>query len=125
MSLEVKGKLTKFLTPQTGAKKDGSGDWVKQSFLVQTDAQYNNLYCFEVFGNEKVENLTKYQKEGDDVTVEFNVNTNEYNGNYYTTLSAWKISKQGSSANNNSSEFAPPQTTQFNPTEEVDTGLHF
>lgn len=93
MSLQVTGKLKQFLTPQTGQKKDGSGQWVKQSFLVETDAQYNNLYCFEVFGDEKVENLNKYQKEGDAVTVEFNVNTNEYKGNYYTTLSAWKISK--------------------------------
>jgi len=95
MGLEVTGKLKQFLTPQTGVKKDGSGNWTKQSFLVETDSQYNNLYCFEVFGEEKVSNLTKYQKEGDLVTVEFNVTTNEYNGNYYTTLSAWKISKQG------------------------------
>jgi hypothetical protein len=119
MSLEVKGKLTKFLTPQTGAKKDGSGDWVKQSFLVQTDAQYNNLYCFEVFGNEKVENFTKYQKEGDDVTVEFNVNTNEYNGNYYTTLAAWKITKIGKLSSETQVEFAPPTI------EPTDTDLPF
>lgn len=93
MSLEIKGKLKQFLTPQTGEKKDGSGQWVKQSFLVDTEEKYNNLYCFEVFGDEKVKILTKYQKEGDIVTVEFNVSTNEYKGNYYTTLSAWKISK--------------------------------
>ena len=93
MSLEVTGKLKEFLDPQTGQKKDGSGQWIKRSFLVDTEEKYNNLFCFEVFGDEKVENLTKYQKEGDTVTVEFNVSTNEYKGNYYTTLSAWKISK--------------------------------
>jgi len=113
MSLEVTGKLKKFLEPQTGAKKDGSGNWIKQSFLVETDSQYNNLYCFEVFGDEKVQNLTKYQKEGDNVTVEFNVNTNEHNGSYYTTLAAWKISKQAQATYQNSAEFAPPETKQF------------
>jgi len=102
MSLEIKGKLTEFLTPQTGQKKDGSGQWVKQSFLVDTKEKYNNLYCFEVFGDEKVANLTKYQNIGDEVTVEFNVNTNEHNGNYYTTLSAWKITKD--KANNEQPE---------------------
>jgi len=110
MSLEVAGKLKKFLEPQTGAKKDGSGNWIKQSFLVETDSQYNNLYCFEVFGDEKVTNLTKYQKEGDNVTVEFNVNTNEYNGSYYTTLAAWKISKQSGT-----SEFPTSANTEFSP----------
>jgi len=110
MSLEVAGKLKKFLEPQTGAKKDGSGNWIKQSFLVETDSQYNNLYCFEVFGDEKVANLTKYQKEGDNVTVEFNVNTNEYNGSYYTTLAAWKISKQSGQ-----SEIPTSANTEFSP----------
>lgn len=110
MSLEVTGKLKKFLEPQTGTTKDGSKNWIKQSFLVETDSQYNNLYCFEVFGDEKVANLTKYQKEGDNVTVEFNVNTNEYKESYYTTLAAWKISKQSNDApTQNAAEFAPPQ----------------
>lgn len=94
MALEVKGILKNILSEQRGQKKDGSGEWVKQSFLVETDAQYNNLYCFEVFGEEKVKNLNENQSEGDTVTVEFNVNTNEHNGNYYTTLSAWKITKE-------------------------------
>jgi len=121
MSLEVTGKLKKFLEPQTGVKKDGSGNWIKQSFLVETDAQYNNLYCFEVFGDDKVQNLTKYQKEGDSVSVEFNVNTNEYNGNYYTTLAAWKISKQsGTSEIPTSSNETFATTTEFKEEEHDD-----
>ena len=46
-----------------------------------------------MFGDEKVENLNKYNKEGDTVTVEFNVNTNEWKGKYFTSLSAWRIDK--------------------------------
>ena len=94
--MQITGRLKQFLPVQTGEKKDGSGQWKKQSFLVETNEKYNNLYCFEVFGEEKVDNLAKYQKEGDEVTVEFNVVTNQHNGNYYTSLSAWKINKVGS-----------------------------
>ena len=89
--MEIKGKITKILEAQTGEKKDGSGTWVKQLFLVETEEKYNNLYCFEVFGDEKVQNFQKYNKVGQEVNVEFNVSTNEYKGNYYTSLSAWKI----------------------------------
>jgi hypothetical protein len=92
--MEIKGKITKILEPVTGEKKDGSGTWVKQLFLVETDEKYNNLYCFEVFGDEKVQNFQKYNKVGQEVNVEFNVSTNEYKGNYYTSLSAWKISSE-------------------------------
>ena len=109
MSLEVTGTIKRFLPIEIGVTKDGK-EWQKQLFTVQTDAQYNNLYCFEVFGDEKVQNLTKYQKENDVVTVEFNVNTNEYKGKYYTTLSAWKISKvNANNVNVNQPAFQPAE----------------
>ena len=89
--MKVQGKITKILEPVKGQKKDGSGDWVKQNFIVTTTEQYNNLYCFEVFGEEKVDNLNKYNKVGDEVEVNFNVQTNEWQGKYYTSLQAWRI----------------------------------
>ena len=89
--LEITGTIEKILDVQTGEKKDGSGQWQKQLFIVKTDSQYNNLYCFEIFGNDKVENFNKYNKVNQEVNVEFNVNTSEWQGKYFTTLSAWKI----------------------------------
>lgn len=92
--MELKnGKITKILEKQTGQKKDGSGEWVKQSFLVETNEKYNNVYCFELFGDEKVENFNKYNKVGYLVDVDFNVQTNEWQGKYFTTLQAWKVFK--------------------------------
>jgi hypothetical protein len=91
MSLEIKGVLEKFLPVQSGEKKDGSGTWSKQSFLVRTTEEYNNLYCLEVFGDDKVANLTKFQKVGDDIKVIFNVNTSEWQGRYFTSLSVYRI----------------------------------
>lgn len=93
--MEIKGKITKILDAQTGAKKDGSGNWIKQNFLVETEEKYNNLFCFEVFGDEKVQNFQKFNKVGQEVNVEFNVSTNEFKGSYYTSLSAWKIMSVG------------------------------
>jgi len=58
MSLEITGKIEKFLEVQKGTSKAGK-EWEKQSFIVKTEEEYNNLYCFEVFGDEKVANLTK------------------------------------------------------------------
>ena len=97
MSLEITGTLEKFLPVQKGTSKAGK-EWQKQSFIVKTKEEYNNLYCFEVFGDEKVENLIKYQKEGDQVKVTFNVNTNEWQDKFFTSLSAWRIEKVGGEA---------------------------
>lgn len=92
-NLKVTGKITKVLDKQTGTSKDGK-EWVKLQFLVDNNEKYNNIFCFEVFGQEKVENFEKYNKLGDVVDVEFNVNTNEWQGKYFTSLASWKIMKQ-------------------------------
>ena len=92
MALEVTGKITKILDLQTGTTQSGS-EWKKQSFILETTEQYNNVYCFELFGEEKVENFLKFNKVGNEVKVDFNVNTNEWKGKYFTTLSAWKVFK--------------------------------
>ena len=90
--MEITGKIVKTLDVQTGTSKDGK-EWKKQSFLVETTEQYNNLYCIDIFGAEKVDNFAKYQKVGNNVKVTFNVNTNEWNGKYFTSLQSWRIDK--------------------------------
>jgi hypothetical protein len=88
--MEVKGTITKIMDVQTGTSGQGKV-WKKVQFIVDTKTEYNNIYCFEVFGEEKVDNFLKYNKTEKVVKVDFNVNTNEYQGKYYTSLSAWKI----------------------------------
>jgi len=90
--MQVTGKITKVLDIQSGTSKAGK-EWEKVSFLIETEDEYNNLYCFDIFGSEKVDKFTKYNKIGDDVDVEFNVKCNEWNGKYFTSLDAWKIFK--------------------------------
>lgn len=90
MSFTIKGKITKILEVQKGTSKEGK-DWQKLQFVLETDEQYNNLYCFEIFGEEKVENFNKYNKVGQEVEVSFNVSTNEWQGKYFTSLQAWKV----------------------------------
>ena len=90
--LIILGKIDKFLPIESGTTKDGK-EWQKQSYLVTTTDQYNNLYCLEVFGSENVEKLTKYNKVGDNVKVQFNVKTNEWKGKYFTSLQSWRIEK--------------------------------
>ena len=96
--MKVTGTITKVLDKVTGQKKDGSGEWIKQSFVLETTEQYNNLYCFEIFGQEKVDNFNQYNKVGSVVDVDFNVSTNEWNGKYFTSLQMWKVFKSDGAA---------------------------
>lgn len=96
--MQVTGKITKILEVVKGQKKDGSGEWEKLTFVLDNNEQYNNIFAFEIFGKDKVENFNKYQKVGQTVTVDFNVNTNEWTSpqgelKFFTTLQAWKVFK--------------------------------
>lgn len=94
--MKVTGKIENILKTQTGTTKAGK-QWKKTSFVVKTDDEYNNLYCFDVFGDEKVNNFLQYNSKGDVVDVDFNVKTNEWQGKYFTSLDAWKVFKADNS----------------------------
>ena len=90
--MKVTGKITKIMEVQKGTSKAGK-EWQKLTFVLETDEDYNNVYPLEVFGVEKVENFVKFNKVGQHVDVDFNVTANEWQGKYFTSLSAWKIFK--------------------------------
>ena len=88
--------ITKVLEVQKGTSKAGK-EWQKLTFVGETTEQYNNIYAFEIFGDEKVENFNKFNKVGDIVDVDFNVSCNEWEGKYFTSLSCWKVFKSENS----------------------------
>lgn len=92
MSLQVTGTITKILEVEKGTSKAGK-EWQKINFVIDTKAEFNPEVCFQIFGEEKVENFTKYNKVGNEVDVSFNVSSREFNGKYYHNLDAWKVFK--------------------------------
>ena len=95
MELEIKGTLTKIGETIQGVNKAGD-TWQKLIYTVTTDAKYNSLFAFEVFGKDASTMFRKYNVEGSKVTVKFNVNTNEWQGKYFTTLQSWRCTKDDS-----------------------------
>ena len=95
--MKVTGTIIKITDVQEGTSGQGK-EWKKVNFLLETTEEYNNLYFFEVFGAEKVDKFIQYNKIGALVDVDFNVKTNEYQGKYYTSLTAWKTFKADGNA---------------------------
>ena len=105
--MKITCKITRVLPTLEGTSKDGKY-WKKLSFVAETTEKYNNLYCFDVFGEEKVDNFLKYNKVGQDVDVEFNIKTNEWKERFYTSLDAWKIFKADSTETPGADPVASP-----------------
>ena len=88
--LKIKGKIVKILEVEKGTSKAGK-EWQKQNFVIDTGAKYKPEICFQLFGDEKIENFEKYNKLNQEVEVSFNVSSREYNGRYFHNLDAWMV----------------------------------
>ena len=61
MSLSVRCKLSRKLSVESGTSQAGK-EWKKQSFLIDTGAQYNPEICFQLFGEDKIEILNHHNE---------------------------------------------------------------
>ena len=96
MSLEVTGVIKKFLPLEGGETKegkDGNHNLTLLLTMMDYDPEAEQLFCFDVFGKEKIEQLNSFNKIGDNVKVSFNIRTNEWKEKYYTSLASWRIEK--------------------------------
>ena len=88
--MEIKGKLVKVLPAQTGQGRNG--EWKRQEFVIELEGTFPRKVCISSWGDKvNVESLT----EGSMLNVFFDVESREFNGKWYTNLTAWKIETVG------------------------------
>jgi hypothetical protein len=84
--MQITAKIIQLLPLQTGTGKNG--EWKKQDVIVETEGQYPKKICLSVWGDKiKEEILQTGQKFHFSVEIE----SQEYNGKWYTNVKAWKI----------------------------------
>lgn len=93
--MQLSAKLIQLLPLQSGTGKNGQ--WKKQDVIVETDGQYPKKICISVWG-EKIND--DQLKIGNRLKIDFDVESREYNGRWYTDVKAWKIEVEGSAATN-------------------------
>ena len=102
--MEITGKLISKLQPVTGEGKNGP--WKKQSFVIETQADYPKKVCFTAWGDKiEINSLT----ESDIIKVYFDAESREYNNNWYTDLKCWKVELSSpGNGSTHTNEMLPP-----------------
>lgn len=115
MALELEGRIARKLNVQTGTS--ARGPWSKQEFILEyQEGNYPSQVCMNVWGEDKVRELEKYQI-GDKVKVSFNLSAREYSGRWYNDIRAWRIEPAGSAPVQYSAPAAPAAPVAPPPTE--------
>lgn len=84
--MQLTGKLVQVMPLQTGTGKNGQ--WKKQDIILETEGTYPKKVCVSVWGDKINESQLKL---GGMLTVQFDVESREYNGRWYTDVKAWKV----------------------------------
>ncbi len=90
--MQLTATLIQLLPLQTGTGKNG--EWKKQDVILETDAQYPKKVCISIWG-DKI-NSSQLQI-GNQLIIDFDVESREFNGKWYTDLKAWRVEVQNSS----------------------------
>lgn len=88
--MQLSGKLLQLLPLQTGQGKNGT--WKKQEVILETEGQYPKKVCVAIWGDKADE---KTLQVGNTLKIDFDVESREYNGKWYTDVKAWKVEVAG------------------------------
>ena len=89
MSLEIEGRVSHILPEQSGTS--ARGEWVRGGFVIKTEGEYPKSICFEVLGRERIDKIRPYLREGGLVKVSFDVSSREWQGKWFTSLTAFSV----------------------------------
>jgi hypothetical protein len=84
--MQLTAKLIQVLPLQSGTGKNGP--WKKQDIIVETEGQYPRKICISIWGDKIDE---KQLQPGHMLKLEFDIESREFNGKWYTDAKAWKI----------------------------------
>lgn len=133
--MELSGKIFKVNALQTGEGKNGP--WQKQEIVIEINSgKYPKKVCVSMWGDLVTNNNFVV---GNDISVEFDIESREYNERWYTDVKAWRINNTNSgnnSGNNNSAsnnnnnnnsyqQSAPAPKVEDAPATQIDDDLPF
>lgn len=96
MAIDIKCRLAGKLQVQNG--NSARGAWCKQDFIVETIETYPRKICMNVWGEDKVAELSGYNI-GENLTISVNIESREFNGRWYTDVRAWRIQRESAAQN--------------------------
>ena len=123
--MEITGKIIAVLPANSGTSARTGNPWMSQTYVIETQGQYPKKLAFDVFGEERIKQFNI--KQGEELTVSFDIDAHEYQGRYFNQIRAFNVEKSGQQttqqptpeptdnvANTQAQQQAPQQQNMFN-----------
>lgn len=118
MSFKIKGRIVAALPEVSGTAKSGNA-WRKCEYVIETGDKFPKKIAFSVM-NDNIEKCNLSYNE--EVEVDVDIESREYNGKWYTSVNAWSAThlstptpQQQYAPQQASASVYPPQSAQSAP----------
>lgn len=92
MDLQIFGKIIDGPTIREGVSSKGN-EWRCASYVIETEDRYPKRMAFDVFSNANIDKFAI--KQGEYVTVFFDIDAREYKNRWFNTIRAWRVERPG------------------------------
>ena len=75
--------------------------------MIETHDQYPRRMCFDVFGEDKIQQFNI--QIGEELNVSFDIDAREWQGRWFNSIRAWKVERVGANPQ------MPPMDAPFPP----------
>lgn len=87
--MEITGKVIAVLPERAGSS--AKGNWKVGTYVIETEERYPKKACFEIFGEDKINQSAPMLQIGNLVKVSFDIDAREWQGRWFNSVRAWKV----------------------------------
>lgn len=87
--MELTGRIIVVQEAKSGTSSKTGNPWMMQEYVIEVPGQYPRHCAFTVFGEDRIKQLNI--QNGDDLTVQFDIDAREYNGRWFNDFRAYNV----------------------------------
>lgn len=87
--MKLTGKIIVVQEAKIGSSSKTGNPWMMQEYVIEVPGQYPRHCAFTVFGEDRIKQMNI--QNGEDLTVQFDIDAREYNGKWYNVFRAYNV----------------------------------
>ena len=87
--MELTGRIIAVMEPRSGVSARTGNSWMTQEYVLEVPGTYPKRCVFNIFGEDRIKQFNI--QNGEDLTVQFDIDAHEYNGRWFNEIRAFNI----------------------------------
>jgi len=87
--MELTGRIIAVLPANSGVSARTGNPWMSQEYVIEVPGTYPRKCVFRIFGEDRIKQFNI--QNGEDLTVQFDIDAHEYNGRWFNEIRAFGI----------------------------------